>query len=205
MADDTLVVFTSDNGCAPYIGTDEMEQKGHFASGPFRGYKSDAWEGGHRVPFIVRWPGVVKAGSTNGALVHQADLLATVAEILGEDLPPEAGEDSFSLLPLLKGEAETVRPHAVSASIRGLPAVRLGDWKYLPGPGSGGWTKGDTGPEQLYHLATDPGEQKNLAGERPKKLSELKATLETLIVNGRSTPGPKQANDVEVVRYPREK
>ena len=78
---DTLVVFTSDNGCAPYIGASDLEKMGHYPSGPLRGYKSDAWEGGHRVPFIVRWPGVVKPASVCDQLVHQADLLATFAEI----------------------------------------------------------------------------------------------------------------------------
>ena len=113
-ASNTLVIFTSDNGCAPYIDVGELEKKGHFPSGPLRGYKADAWEGGHRVPFVVRWPGVVKAGSQSNQLVHQADLLATFAEILETPLPPDAGEDSFSLLPLLKGNDEPVRTTSVS-------------------------------------------------------------------------------------------
>jgi arylsulfatase A len=79
--ENTIVIFTSDNGCAPYIGVKELEKKGHYPSGPFRGYKSDAWEGGHRVPFIVRWPGVVKPGSQCDQLVHQADLMATMAAL----------------------------------------------------------------------------------------------------------------------------
>ena len=103
-ADRTLVLFTSDNGCAPYIGVADLEQQGHFPSGPLRGYKSDAWEGGHRVPFIVRWPGVVEPGSVCDRLVHQADVMATFADIVGQPLPDNAGEDSFSLLPLLEGE-----------------------------------------------------------------------------------------------------
>ncbi len=89
-AGDTLVIFTSDNGCAPYIGVQELEQKGHYPSGALRGYKSDVWEGGHRVPFIVRWPSVVKPGSLCARLVHQADLLATFSEVLGAKLPPNA-------------------------------------------------------------------------------------------------------------------
>jgi len=127
----TLVIFTSDNGCAHYIGTREMEAKGHYASGPLRGYKSDAWEGGHRVPFIVRWPGVVKAGTVSRQLVHQADLMATLAEIFGRSLPEGAGEDSFSLLGLLKGDDKPVRESSVSCSIRGVPSVRRGSWKLL--------------------------------------------------------------------------
>jgi len=203
-ADHTLVLFTSDNGCAPYIGAADLEKMGHYPSGPLRGYKSDAWEGGHRMPFIVRWPGIVKPGTTCGHLVHQADLMATFAEILGTRLPDNAGEDSFSLLPLLKGEDRPIRENAVSASSRGTPAVRLGSWKYIAAPGSGGWgTGGDQSqPVQLYNLADDIGETKNLAAQQPERLEQMKALLEKLITDGRSTPGAPQPNDVEVNRYP---
>ncbi len=178
---------------------------GHYPSGPLRGYKADAWEGGHRVPFIVRWPGVVKAGSVCGQLVHQADLIRTFADVLGVKLPDNAGEDSFSLLPLLKGEDKPIRENAVSASIGGMPAVRSGPWKFIPAPGSGGWGNGgdQSQPVQLYNLADDLGETKNLAAAMPEKVAEMKALLEKLITDGRSTPGAPQKNDVEVVRYPR--
>jgi arylsulfatase A-like enzyme len=204
-AGNTLVVFTSDNGCAPYAGAKELEGKGHYPSGPLRGYKSDAWEGGHRVPFMVRWPGTVKPGTVCGQLVEQADLFRTVADLFGMKLPDTAGEDSFSLMPLLKGEDKPIRDNAVSASINGLPAVRLGSWKYIPGQGSGGWgTGGDQSqPVQLYNLADDLGETKNLAAAMPEKVAEMKALLEKLIIDGRSTPGAQQKNDVEVLRYPR--
>ncbi|MCC6355494.1 MAG: arylsulfatase [Verrucomicrobiae bacterium] len=201
----TLVVFTSDNGCAPYIGKADLEAMGHYPSGPLRGAKADAWEGGHRVPFIVRWPGVVKPGGVCGQLVSQADLLRTFAEVWGAALPDNAGEDSFSLLPLLRGEDRPVRENAVSASSRGTPAVRSGAWKFIPAPGSGG--KGEGGdqsqPVQLYDLADDIGETKNLAAAMPEKVAEMQALLEKLIIDGRSTVGAKQGNDVEVVRYPR--
>jgi len=207
LANSTLVVFTSDNGCAPYIGVDDLEALGHYPSGPLRGYKSDAWEGGHRVPFIVRWPGVVKPASLCGQLVHQADLMATFAEILGAKLANDQGEDSFSLIPLLKGGQEPIRDHAVSAASNGLPAVRLGRWKYIPAPGSGGWGKGgdQSQPIQLYDLADDIGETKNLAAQEPERAARMQALLETLIVKGRSTPGPEQKNDVKVRRYPPKK
>jgi arylsulfatase A-like enzyme len=203
-ADHTLVVFTSDNGCAPYAGKEDMEAKGHFPSGPWRGAKSDAWEGGHRVPFIVRWPAVVKPGGVCDRLVHQADLMRTFAEILGTELPDDAAEDSFSLLPLLKGGDQAVRTHAVSSSIQGVPALRDGPWKYIPAPGSGGWGKGgdQSQPVQLYQLSDDPAETKNLAASMPEKVAELKALLEKLITDGRSTPGAKQRNDVAVTRFP---
>ena len=200
---DTLVIFTSDNGCAPYIGVDDLEKKGHFPSGPLRGYKADAWEGGHRVPFIVRWPGVVDADSQCTQLVHQADLLATFAEILGAELPDDAGEDSFSLLSLLKGADLPIRETSVSCSIRGVPSLRQGDWKYIPAPGSAGWGRGgdQTQPYQLYNLATDLAEANNLAAAQPERVAQLQALLETLITKGRSTPGENQNNDVKVRRY----
>jgi arylsulfatase A-like enzyme len=203
-ADRTLVLFTSDNGCAPYIGAADLEKMGHFPSGPLRGYKSDAWEGGHRVPFIARWPGVVKPGTTCGQLVLQADFLATIADILGAKLPATAGEDSFSLLPLLKGEDKPVREQSVNCSAGGLPSVRSGQWKLILGPGSGGWGKGgdQSQPVQLYHLAEDIGETKNLAADQPERVEKMKALLEKLITDGRSTPGAAQKNDVEVKRYP---
>jgi len=195
----TLVLFTSDNGCAPYIGVDDLERQGHYPSGPLRGYKSDVWEGGHRVPFIVRWPGVVEPGGVSNRLVHQADVMATFAEIVGQTLPDDAGEDSFSLLPLLRGEDREVRQTAVSQSIRGLLAVRLGPWKLIFGKGSGGWTSGkDAHPGQLYNLEDDLPEGQNLFENRPEIVFQLDETMERLIARGRSTAGPVRENDVPV-------
>ncbi len=203
VADDTLVVFTSDNGCAPYIGAADLEKMGHYPSGPLRGYKSDAWEGGHRVPFIVRWPGVTEPGSRSDQLVHQADLLATFADIFEAELPDNAAEDSFSLLPLLNGTDQPVRDTAISCSSSGVPSLRHGAWKYIAAPGSGGWGKGgdQSQPLQLYDLANDLSESNNLAAAEPTRLAEMQAALEQLITEGRSTPGAPQANDVEVRRY----
>ncbi|MGK0186727.1 MAG: arylsulfatase A [Verrucomicrobiales bacterium] len=201
--DETLLIFTSDNGCAPYIDVEALEQKGHFPSGPLRGYKSDVWEGGHRIPFIVRWPGVVARGTVNDQLVHQADLLSTIASVLDRPVADDMGEDSFSLLPLLKGLDAPVREHSISCSIQGLPSLRRGAWKLILGPGSGGWTKGnDDQPVQLYNLKADPGETKNLAADERSRVSEMKALMESIIVQGRSNPGARQKNDVEVRRYP---
>jgi arylsulfatase A len=199
----TLVVFTSDNGCAPYSGVPELERMGHYPSGPLRGYKSDAWEGGHRVPFLVRWPGVVQPGSQCDQLVHQADLMATIAEILGTHLPDDAAVDSCSLLPLLKGSDRPIRATAVSCSSEGVPSLRRGPWKFIPRPGSGGWSRGGdpSQPIQLYHLGNDLGETTNLADVEPQLVAEMQALLEETIVRGRSTPGPRQPNDVEVRRF----
>ena len=189
---DTLVIFASDNGFAAYAGAKELEAKGHFPSGPLRDYKTSVHEGGHRGPFLVRWPGKVAAGATNGQLVHHADVLATLAEILGTTLPADAGEDSFSFLPLLKGVDTPTRPHAVSCAAAGTPGLRVGSWKYIA-----------TEPAQLYDLATDLGETKNLAQQEAARLAEMKVLLEKLITEGRSTPGAAQKNDVKVVRFPK--
>jgi arylsulfatase A-like enzyme len=189
---DTLVIFASDNGFAAYAGAKELEAKGHFPSGPLRDYKTSVHEGGHRGPFLVRWPGKVAAGATNGQLVHHADVLATLAEILGTTLPADAGEDSFSFLPLLKGVDTPTRPHAVSCAAAGTPGLRVGSWKYIA-----------TEPAQLYDLATDLGETKNLAAQEAARLAEMKGLLEKLITEGRSTPGAAQKNDVKVVRFPK--
>ena len=204
LAENTLVIFTSDNGCAPYIGVTNLEKQGHYPSGPLRGYKADAWEGGHRVPFIVRWPGEVAAGSVCHQLVHQSDVMATLAEITGATLPPDQGEDSFSILSLLHGNDKPVRTTSISCSIRGVPSLREGSWKYIAAPGSGGWGKGgnQSQPVQLYDLDNDLGEKNNLADKSPEQLEHMKDLLEKLIIRGRSTPGPGQPNDVRVRRYP---
>jgi len=195
----TLVLFTSDNGCAPYIGVADLERQGHYPSGPLRGYKSDVWEGGHRVPFIVRWPAVVRPGRVCHRLVHQADVMATFADIVKQTLPANAGEDSFSLLPLLEGEDQDVRETAVSQSMRGVLAVRRGPWKLIFGKGSGGWTKGeDAHPAQLYHLKNDLSESQNLYSADVETVTQLNELMERLVHNGRSTAGPAQPNDVPV-------
>ncbi len=197
VAENTIVLFTSDNGCAPYIGAQELESKGHFPSGPLRGYKGDVFEGGHRIPFIVRWPGVVKSGTVCGQLVHQADLIATLADILSTKLPDNAGEDSFSLLPLLKGEDKPVREHAVSCASSGIPGLRRGPWKLILE--SDPKAKTDV---QLYDLNGDIGEKNNLAADKPETVTEMRALMGRLVTDGRSTPGARQKNDVEVRRYP---
>lgn len=194
--DSTLVIFTSDNGCAPYIGIDDLQSKGHYPSGPLRGAKSDVWEGGHRVPFIVRWPGNVRAGSQCDQLVHQADLMATCAAVAGAELPDTAGEDSYSLLPLLAGGDQPVREHAVSQSMKGIIGVRQGAWKLIFGKGSGGWGTGaDAQSAQLYDLANDLGETTNLYSRHPDKAAELTDLMEKIVDEGRSTPGAIQEND----------
>jgi arylsulfatase A len=205
VADNTLLIFTSDNGCAPYIGIADLEKMGHYPSGPLRGAKSDVWEGGHRVPFIVRWPGRVAAGSINHQLVHHADLMATCAAVVQTQLPPNAGEDSFSLLPLLLGEDEPVRTNAVSQSIAGLVGVRQGDWKLIFGPGSGGWGKGsDHYPAQLYNLAEDLGETLNLYAQQPSQVEALTELMEQLVQQRAqyTRPGTSERPTVQLATIP---
>jgi len=197
VADKTLVLITSDNGCASYIGVPAIEAQGHFPSGPLRDYKASVYEGGHREPFIVRWPGIVKPGSLCGQYVQQADLLATLAEIWGVTLPDNAGEDSFSLLPLLKGGDQPVRPHGVNTACNGVPSIRRGPWKLILQRDEQAGTD-----VQLYNLEIDLGEKKNVAAENAAVADELRVLVEKIIVQGRSTPGASQKNDVRVRRYP---
>ena len=201
IADNTLVIMTSDNGCSgPAAKTTQLEKGGHFASAQYRGYKSDIWEGGHRVPFLVRWPAQIKPGSQCTQTICHTDLLATAAELVGQKLPDNAGEDSVSFLPALHGQTiPATRAAVVHHSISGKFAIRQANWKLELCAGSGGWTKGG-GPDspQLYDLTADPGETKNLAKEKPELVAKLTKLLEEYVANGRSTPGAKQGNDVEV-------
>jgi arylsulfatase A-like enzyme len=207
LSGNTLVFFTADNGCSPAGKTDELERAGHFASGPFRGYKADIWEGGHRVPFLARWPGKVKPGSQSTQLICHSDLLATCAELLGAKLPATAGEDSVSILPALLGTAKAPLHEAVvHHSINGSFAIRQGKWKLALCAESGGWSAPTPGskaaqglPEtQLYDLSADQAESKNLQAEHPEEVARLTKLLEQIVANGRSTPGAKQANDAEI-------
>ncbi len=207
VAEETLVIFTADNGCSPQAGTDALEAKGHFASARLRGYKADIWEGGHRVPFIARWPGRVPAGRTSSQLICHTDLLATVVDMVGERLPEDAGEDSVSILPALLGrDRAPLREAVVHHSINGVFAIRQAEWKLAYSPGSGGWGKpGDAEARksglpdlQLYDLANDLAETRNLQAEKPEVVAKLSALLESYVARGRSTPGETRKNDVAV-------
>ena len=193
--ENTLVVFTSDNGCAPYIGAKDLESRGHFPSGPLRGYKADAWEGGHRVPFVVRWPGTVKPGSISSQTICSVDLLATLADVLGAKLPATAGEDSVSLLPLFRGGDKPIHEAVIHHSAAGVFAVRSGQWKLILGSG-GGAIDGTT--PHLYDLGADTGEKTDLAARHPEEVKRLTALVEKFVADGRTTPGEKQKNDVTV-------
>jgi arylsulfatase A-like enzyme len=202
----TLIIFTSDNGCSPAAKIEEMTAKGHHPSYIFRGHKADIFEGGHRVPFIVRWPDAVKAGVENDETICTTDLMATCAAIVGYALKDNEGEDSYNLLPLLKGEQleKPLREATVHHSINGSFAIRKGDWKLNMCPGSGGWSEPRPDNQealkglpriQLYNLKEDPSETENLQETHPEKVEELKALLTKYIEDGRSTPGAVQLND----------
>jgi arylsulfatase A-like enzyme len=201
VAGNTLVIVTSDNGCSPAAGIPHLEQNGHFPSEHRRGYKADIWDGGHRIPFITRWPGQVKPGTQSKQLICLNDLMATCADILGTKLPDNAGEDSVSILPALRGTADKPLHEAiVHHSIQGLFAIRQGPWKLELCRGSGGWSKGDDGePTQLYEVTKDIGERINLYKDHPEVVQRLTKLLEKYVADGRSTPGAPQKNDARIV------
>ena len=207
IVDNTLVLFSSDNGCAPYIGVDELEKQGHYPSADRRGYKADIWDGGHRIPLIARWPGRIKAGSTSDQLVSLVDLMATCADVVGVKMPKNAGEDSVSFLPALLGTATApLREAVVFHSINGSFAVRQGRWKLELCPDSGGWSAPKPGskeaqglpPVQLYDMGKDVGERANEYKEHPETVAQLTKLLEKYVADGGSTPNALGVNDVAV-------
>jgi arylsulfatase A-like enzyme len=203
MAERTLVIVSSDNG--PEIIVARMrEEYGHQSAGPWRGFKRDNWEGGHRVPLVARWPGKIKPGSVSHETVCLTDVMATCAAIVGAKLPTSAGEDSVNILPALFGE-EAERParqYTLHQTISNALGVRRGPWKLLAHQGSGGNSyEGNSflakyrlperepeAPGQLYHLDADPGETRNLYGRHPDVVAELQEWLERCRSTGRSTP-----------------
>jgi len=209
----TMVIVTSDNGFAPAVGVPEHLRRHHDPSAGYRGYKSDLFEGGHRMPFIVTWPGRVPPGTQCDEPVGQWDLLASCAALLGVRLPADAGEDSVSLLPLLHGRRPDGPLHEalVHHSGEGRFSIRQGDWKLLLWPGSGGWSTPTPSPSrwlqveatdlallppfQLYDLAKDPAEKTNLADRHPEVVRRLGRLMRRYIERGRSTPGEKQPFD----------
>ncbi len=207
--DNTLIICSSDNGTsAPTSKKEQLEAMGHFPSGDLRGSKADLWDGGHRVPFITAWKGKVATGTRNDQLVCLTDLYATFAELSGASYPASEGVDSISFADSLVGKTpSTPRQSVIHHSISGMFSIREGKWKLLCSPGSGGWT--DPRPEkaakngdpmtQLYDMDLDIGEQQNLASKNPEKAQALRAHLDEQISNGRSTPGPKQKNDVDSI------
>jgi arylsulfatase A len=216
LAANTLVIFASDNG-PEYWNYEEARDFKHYAMGPLRGVKRDTWEGGHRVPFIARWPAKVKAGVISSEVISHVDLLATCAELVGAQLPADAGEDSVSFLSALVGEKrdKPLREATVHHGGNGTLAIRKGNWVLIDAKtGDGGnrepaWFRRERGyqphsfPGELYDLSQDLPERRNLYGERPEVVCELKELLEKYKRDGRSTPGPLQKNDNDhAIRQP---
>ena len=214
LAENTIVMVTSDNGPEVTSVVHMRQDYDHDGARPWRGMKRDQWEGGHRVPFVVRWPQRIAAGSESDQTVCLCDLMATCAAITGVDLPDDAAEDSFDILPAMLGETpagEAVRAHTLhqsflsNAATGGEPAlylaIRRGKWKYLDHRGSGGNNyereelkryalpeRAPDAPGQLYDLDVDPGETTNLYFKHPQVVRELKAVIDRFVESGRSAP-----------------
>lgn len=219
VADNTLVIFTSDNG-AEVTGEvrpgtyDRAVKYGHRSSGELRGAKRDAWEGGHRVPFIARWPGKIQPGAVSDETICHVDFMATVAAILEHEIPENAAEDSVNMLPVFLGEkrAAPIREATIHHSARGKFAIRKGDWVLIDAPsgddngvnGEPEWLKSERGytahdtPGELFQLREDPAQRHNRFADEPAIVQELKSLLEDYKRLGRSTPGTPQKNDVEI-------
>ncbi len=211
-ADNTLVVFTCDNGTSPKAKFAQLESAGVQLREHWRGWKADIYEGGHRVPFIVRWPGHVDPGTRGEQTITLADIMATCADIVGHELPADAAEDSVSLVAVLQGKAveEPLHEMVVHHSVSGHFAVRQGPWKLLLCRGSGGWSpprepeaaRQDLPLVQLFNLDEDPRETVNLQAEHPGIVEQLTAELRQIIEQGRSTPGPEQPNHAGAKWWP---
>jgi arylsulfatase A-like enzyme len=205
ISENTLFIFTSDNGCSPRADFEELREVDHHPSYIFRGHKADIYEGGHRIPFIVRWPERVKADSTSDETICLTDLIETAAAIVGEELPNNVAEDSVNILPALLGEEykKPLREATIHHSVNGLFSIRQGKWKLEMCPGSGGWSyprpgrddMTDLPPIQLYDLEKDVAETTNIYDKHPDVVRELTSLLTQYVKNGRSTAGSAQRND----------
>jgi arylsulfatase A-like enzyme len=212
VAENTLLIVTSDNGCSPSAKFDELLAKGHNPSYEFRGHKADIFDGGHHIPFIARWPGRVKAGTSSDQIICLNDFFATCAAILGAKLPDNAAEDSVSILPALEGRADKpLREAIVHHSINGSFAIREGNWKLELCADSGGWSAPRPGSKdaqglpaiQLYDLSDDIGEKRNVQADHPEIVERLTKLLEKYVADGRSTPGAPQQNTTPVDIHPK--
>lgn len=206
--ENTLIIFTSDNGCSPMADFDELEALGHDPSYTFRGHKADIFEGGHRIPFITTWQKRIPPNQQSDATICLTDFMRTCAAILDQPLPSNTAEDSYDLLPLLikNPRLPFQRKTTIHHSVNGSFAIRKGEWKLLFCPGSGGWSdpkpaeakKQNLPPFQLYNLKQDIGETNNLVAQHPNIVDSLTYLMKKIIAEGRSFPGEPQVNDREV-------
>lgn len=204
--DNTILIFTADNGCSPAARIEELEEYGHYPSYIYRGHKADLYEGGHRIPCVVQWPARVQPHTVDQT-VCLTDFMATFAAITGYQIKDNEAEDSYDILPLLlnTSEQEPIREATVHHSINGEFSLRRGDWKVLFSPSSGGWSYPRPGRDtavirtlpkiQLYHIKTDPEETKNVYTEHPAVVKEFRNLMICYIREGRSTPGAPQKNE----------
>jgi len=183
--ENTMFVFTSDNGAIFSPTSEDIIASGHTPNGKFKGKKFGAWEGGHRVPFIACWPGKIPEGTTSDSLISNMDLLPTFAAITDQKLTPDEARDGFNQLPLfVEKNGVSVRdeliimPHKRSHS-----SLRQGDWIYIPGAGDGGWTKAQPGEKarQLYNLKEDPSQKKNVIGDYPERVEAMEKRLKEML------------------------
>lgn len=196
LTDKTLFIFTADNGSSLYTGGSELQQKGHPVGAGWRGAKTSIYEGGHRVPFVARWPGVIPAAAKSDETICLTDMLATVAAIVGEKLPDNAAEDSFNILPAFEGDKTdaAIRPATVHQSASGQLAIREGGWKLiatLPRPAGKAGPQGkaaEPSEPELYNLEDDPAETKNMHAAQPEVVARLAMLLEKYRREGRSRP-----------------
>lgn len=206
IAENTIFIFTTDNGCSPQARFGELAEKGHYPGYIYRGHKADLYDGGHRIPCIVRWPAKIEP-HTVSQTVCLTDFMATFASVAGYKLKDNEGEDSYDMLPLLlhTEEPAPIREATVHHSIEGDFTIRKGEWKLLMSPGSGGWSypcpRTDTAviktlpAIQLYNMANDPGEKENVYDKHPEIVRQLRGLLVKYIREGRSTPGLPQPNE----------
>lgn len=199
LSENTVVIFSADNGAEKYAW-ERDEKFDHWSSHPLRGLKRDIYEGGHRVPTIIRWPGVTKAGAVSGALISQIDFMATLAAAIGQELPTDAAEDSHNILPVLKGESAGIRTTHVHNTYKDQYAIRDGKWLLINA--ANGYNRkppqswnikhnmpaDDGAPVELYDLDTDIGQRNNLSARHPERVTQLQALLRKIIEQGHSAP-----------------
>jgi arylsulfatase A-like enzyme len=207
----TIVIFTSDNGpeCVEIDpgAYDRIQQYDHRSMDGLRGVKRDAWEGGHRVPFLARWPGHFPKGRVSDEIICHVDLMATFAKLAGASLPANAGEDSYDIMPALLGrkQKQSIREATVLHSGSGKFVLRQGDWVFIDARSGDdnkepAWFKQERGyttnnfAGELYNLRKDLVERRNLYGEKPELVQKLTALLDKYKREGRSTPGPTLAH-----------
>ncbi len=200
IADNTIIIFTADNGHSHYTGWNELVNAGHAPSGEYRGHKGDIWEGGHRVPLVVRWPQHVTAASTSNHMVSLTDLFATCAEIIQQDLPARGAEDSVSFLSAALGSASPARrPAMINHSNHGEFALRDGQWKLvLRNRGPLEKSRGQNRIAELYNLQEDPAETTNLSITEPDRLAAMQTQLQKLVSRGATRDISIAANDSDV-------